>query len=105
MNDDAVKKSPMKPPESKNAGKATVMALRAGGKVVQVDHMEAPPKIQRPKKIHERRRPPLVREGEERPFHSLNTRAIIHRAEAAGQDLSIVLNTPLTEPGQNDTEG
>jgi hypothetical protein len=105
MNDDASKKSPMKPPESKSAGKATVMALRAGGKVVQLDHLGAPPKIQRPRKIHERRRPPLVREGEERPFHSLNTRAIIHHVEAAGQGLSIALNTPLTEPGQNDTAG
>jgi len=105
MKDDADKKSRNKPPESKSARKTAVMELRAGGKVVQVRHLDAPPKIQRPKKIHERRRPPLVREGEERPFHSLNTRAIIHHAEAPGQDINIVLNTPLTEPGQNGTAG
>ena len=105
MKDDADKKSHTKAPESKSAGKTAVMALRAGGKVVQVRHLDAPPKIKRPKKIHERRRPPLVREGEERPFHSLNTRAIIHHVEAPGQDINIVLNTPLTEPGQNGTAG
>ena len=105
MKDDADKKSRNKPPESKSTGKTAVMALRAGGKVVQVHHLDTPPKIQRPKKIHERRRPPLIREGEERPFHSLNTRAIIHHVETPGQDINIVLNTPLTEPGQNGTAG
>ena len=101
MKDDADNK----PPETKSAGKATVMALRAGSKVVKVVHLDAPPKIQKPPKIHERRRPPLVQEGKERQVHSLNTRAIIHQVEAVGQDINIILNTPLTEPGQNGTAG
>src|SRR5260370_24627950 len=105
MKDDAGKKSRNKQPKSKGAGKTAVMALRAGSKVVQVRHLDAPPKIQRPRKIHERRRPPLVREGEERPFHSLNTRAIIHHVESPGQDINIRLNTPLTGPRQNGTAG
>ena len=46
MKDDADKKSRNKPPESRSAGKTAVMALRAGGKVVQVRHLDAPPKIQ-----------------------------------------------------------
>jgi hypothetical protein len=105
MKDNADKKSRSKPLETKVAAKAGVMALRAPGKAVQVRHLDAPPKVKRPKVIHERRRPPLVREGVERPFHSLNARAIIHKVEAAGQDIKIVLNTPLTEPAQNDVSG
>ena len=105
MKNDSGKKPRNGALESGRPERASVMALQAGSKVVQVRHLDAPPKIQRPKKIHERRRPPLVREGEERPFHSLNTRAVIHQVEAPGQDLSIVLNTVLTQPGQSGTAG
>jgi hypothetical protein len=81
------------------------MALPAGSKVVQVRRLDAPPKVERPKQIHERRRAPMVREGEERETHSLNTRAIIRQAPAPGQDINIVLNTVLPQPGQNGTAG
>ena len=105
MTDTTGKKSQNKAPESRRAGKTAVMALRPGRKVVQVRHLDAPPKVERPKKIHERRRPPLVREGEETSFHSLNTRAIIHQVAAPGQDIGIVLNTLLTQPGQSGMAG
>ena len=105
MKKDADKKSRNQPPETNTAGKTGVMALRAGTKAVQVRQLDAPPRIQQPKPIHARRRPPLVREGVERLFHSLNTRAIIHQVEAPGQDINIILNTPLTEPGQNGMAG
>ena len=81
------------------------MALQAGAKVVQVRHLDSPPKLQQPRKIHERRRPPMVPEGQERDSHSLNTRAIIHQVQAPGQDLTIVQNTALTQPGLNGTAG
>jgi hypothetical protein len=71
-------------------------AMRAVTRPVRVQHLDAPPRITRPKSIHPRRLLPFVAEGQERPFHSLNTRAIIHRPREVGQDIQIVLNTPLT---------
>src|SRR5437899_2604332 len=98
-----------KKPGSKSAGKkakapkARGKAVRAKVRRVQVRHLDSPPRITRPKRIHARRLLPFVAEGPERPFHSLNTRAIIHRAEDAGHDIQVVLNTPLLQPAQNRT--
>lgn len=78
-------------------------AMRAVTRPVRVQHLDAPPRITRPKSIHPRRLLPFVAEGQERPFHSLNTRAIIHRPRDVGQDIQIVLNTPLTQPSANRT--
>jgi hypothetical protein len=83
----------------KTGGAASHAATRS----VEVHHLDAPPRIAKPKSIHPRHLLPFVAEGEERQFHSLNTRAIIHRAEDAAQDIQIVLNTPLTQPAQNRT--
>ena len=85
-------------------GKAGRMTLQAA-QPVQVRHLDVPPKIDRPKRIHSRRLLPFVREGQERPFHSLNARAIIHEAAGPGQDIQVVLNTELRQPGQNDVAG
>jgi hypothetical protein len=91
--------------------KATVTYEAQGGPVraqirsVHVQPMDAPPKIARSKSIHPRRLLPFVAEGQEREKHSLDTRAIIHHAEDAGQDIQIVLNTPLTQPGQTGNAG
>ncbi|HEX7288398.1 MAG TPA: hypothetical protein VF532_19595 [Candidatus Angelobacter sp.] len=87
------------------SGKASAMALRGSAKTIEVRRLATPPKIERPKRIHPRRLLPFVPEGRERPFHSLNTRAIIHHAEAAGLDIQVVLNTELTQPGQSHTAG
>lgn len=104
MDNTPEKNSSTESPEKKAVvHKADAMALQAASGVVKVMHLDAPPKITRPKSIHARRLLPFVPEGQERPFHSLNTRAIIHHVEAAGQDIQIVRNTPLTQPGQNRT--
>ena len=79
------------------------VALRAATRPVQARHLDAPPKITKPKSIHPRRLLPFVAPGQERPFHSLNTRAIIHRALDATLDIQIALNTPIPEPGQKRT--
>ena len=99
MKDHSEKKSGSKSAEKKvtTVHKAGGTALRAATRPVQVRHLDAPPRITKPKSIHTRHLLPFVAEGKERQFHSLNTRAIIHRAEDAGQDIQIVLNTPLTE--------
>jgi hypothetical protein len=94
---------------TKSAGKKTAAVPKTGGspyaamRPVKVHHLDAPPRIPKPRSIHPRHVLPFVAEGEERQFHSLNTRAIIHRADDAGQDIQIVLNTPLTQPAQNRT--
>jgi hypothetical protein len=80
-------------------------ALRVVAQPVEVRHLDVPPAINRPKRIHPRRLLPFVREGMERPTHSLNTRAIIHNASAPTQDIQIVVNTALIEPGQNHAAG
>ncbi len=85
-------------------GEATPMKLQAV-KTVQVQHLDAPPKITRPKRIHPRRLLPFVREGQERPTHSLNARAVIRRADDPMQDIRVLVNTELTQPGLNHTAG
>lgn len=103
MTDDTKKKpgakSKAKTPYAKPPGRAVKAKVRA----VKVRHLSEPPRITRPKRIHPRHMLPFVAEGVERPRHSLNTRAIIHRPEDVGQDIQITLNTPLTQPGQNRT--
>ena len=72
---------------------------------VAVKSLASPPTIDRPKRIHARRFPPRVPEGEERAFHS-TTRAAFAAAAAAvspGEDLTIVRDTPLTKPGSQQT--
>jgi len=87
------------------AHKAGTMVLRVATRPVQVRHLDVPPKIDRPKRVHPRRLLPFIPEGRERPFHSLSTRAIIHHVEAAAQAIQVVLNTPLPQPGLNGVAG
>lgn len=77
--------------------------VRAVTLPVRVEHLGAPPRITRPKSIHPRRLLPFVAEGQERPFHSLSTRAIIHSPKDAAQDIQILLNTALVQPALNHT--
>jgi hypothetical protein len=107
MKDKSDKRSSAKSPEQKVP--ATYQAqggpVRAAAHPVRVQPLDAPPKIARSKSIHPRRLLPFVAEGQERGFHSLNTRAIVHRPEDAGQDIQIVLNTPLTQLAQTGNAG
>lgn len=77
--------------------------MRAMVRAVRGQHLEAPPRITRPKSIHPRRLLRFVAEGQERPFHSWNTRAIIHSPRDAAQEIQITLNTPLTQPALSRT--
>jgi hypothetical protein len=87
------------------AGSIGRMSLQAAAaRLVQVRHLDSPPKIERPKRIHPRRLLPFVPEGKERSFHSTSTRAVIRRADAQ-QEIKVLLTTELTEPGRNHTAG
>jgi len=77
---------------------------------IQVAHLAAPPKFERPKRIHPRHALPRVREGMEREFHSSTMRALISRPleivmprRAATDELVLVTNTELTGPSQQGT--
>ena len=103
MNAKSAEKLPAKRssrvPRPREAG----IALRAAAQPVQVRYLNAPQKITRPKTIHPRRLLPFIAEGQERPFHSLNTRALIHPAQDVAQDLQIALNMTIPQPGQRQT--
>jgi hypothetical protein len=105
MKDNSKKKPGTKPQTKKSVGSYRVRGelVRAVTRPVRVEHLGAPPRITRPKSIHPRRLLPFVAEGQERPFHSLNTRAIIHSPKDAAQDIQILLNTSLAQPAQNRT--
>src|SRR5215470_14611202 len=86
------------------SGKATPMKLQPA-KAVELSHLDTPPKITRPKRIHPRRLLPFVREVKERPTHSLNARAVIRHADDPMQEIRVLVNTELTQPGLNHTAG
>lgn len=101
MRRDSEKRSRSKSGTGKVAGgrKDGQIAIR----VIEVRHLDNPPRINKPKRIHARRLLPFVAEGEERDVHSLDTRAFIVRTEDTSQDIQISLNTPLSQPAQNRT--
>jgi hypothetical protein len=75
-------------------------------KPVLVKYMNAPPPFKRRENIHARRVLPRVREGREREFHSVTGRAMLlppatrlFALQAAADDLTVVTNTELPEPG------
>jgi hypothetical protein len=79
-------------------------------KPVQVTYSAAPPAFKRRESIHPRRFLPRVREGRERVFHSVTERTTFHppliRAfaplAAGADDLTLVTNTELPQPGQKE---
>ena len=80
------------------------------GTPIRVEHLPAPPRFVRPKRIHPRRQLPLIREGIERGVHSVTPPVVYHRAltmasaDAAGtDDLALVTNTELVSPAQQQT--
>jgi hypothetical protein len=75
-------------------------------KPVLVKYMNAPPAFKRRENIHARRVLPRVREGRERVFHSVTGRTMLlppvtlaFAPQAASDDLTLVTNTELPEPG------
>lgn len=80
-----------------------------GQRPIKIQHLEQPPTIVIPKRIHPRHLLPLVREGTERGIHSTTRdlgffRAISKMAAPApGDELAIVIETELTGPTQQQT--
>src|SRR5260370_6988406 len=110
-----MKKDPSKKPGDKPVGKqsepfeslAEVQLPAPAPKPIQVRRLEAPPRFERRDNIHPRRVLPRVREGKEREFHSTTDPVLLHPplamsaiVRAATDDLTLVVNTELTGPGQ-----
>jgi hypothetical protein len=75
--------------------------------LVKVEHLASPPRYAKRERIHPRRILPRVKEGRERAFHSATRelsyhlqRALVAGVRAATDDLTLVTNTELTQPGQ-----
>jgi hypothetical protein len=109
MSKNPEKKSTGKGPEKKAGSVSptvTSMSLKpAAAGIVTLKHLDAPPKIVRPKRVHARRRLPFVKEGVERGVHSTTARAMIRPLDTPDQELKLFLNTELTGPAQNQTGG
>jgi len=75
-------------------------------KPVTVKHLSVPPPHVQRERIHPRRVLPRVREGKERQFHSVtrsvsfHLQAAVAGLRAATDDLTLVTNTELTQPAQ-----
>ena len=74
---------------------------------VEVDLLPMPPAIQKPKRIHPRHLLPLVKEGAERSIHSttreLRMEPRLAEPLAAGDEIRLLMNTELAQPGRNRT--
>ncbi|MEA2464582.1 MAG: hypothetical protein QOJ98_2329, partial [Acidobacteriota bacterium] len=94
----------MDPKDTKrNAGRRTPQTPPENAPSVVLLQLAAPPKFQKPKRIHPRRRLPLIDEGFERQFHSMSTRAILAPAAGGADDLRLVVNSELLRPGEQRT--
>src|SRR6185436_18400691 len=73
----------------------------------KVEFLAAPPVIQKPKRIHPRHLLPLVKEGAERRIHSstreLRMESPMAGPQAAGDEIQLLMNTELAQPGRNRT--
>ena len=85
------------------------LRLRApSAKAIQVKHLDAPPRYKRRERIHPRRVLPRVKQGKERGFHSATQQVVFHQPRplaamvraAATDELTLVTNTELVPPGQ-----
>jgi hypothetical protein len=82
--------------------------LAASKKPIQVKHLDTPLKYVRRDRIHPRRVLPRVKEGRKREFPSLTREVAYHLQWAAPglglrattDDLTLVINTELAQPGQ-----
>lgn len=98
------KKAPS-PPKLPKPSVATVTVKEASRQPLKVRTLAHPPRVTRPERIHRRRFPPRVLEGEERAFHSSTQpmAAFAALAVSPGDDAKIVLDTELVGPRQNKT--
>jgi hypothetical protein len=94
-----------KPGEPVGVGEVRLRA--AASKPVQVKHLTAPPPYKKRESIHPRRILPRVMEGKEREFHSVTRELMFARPlsmavglRAATDELTLVTNTELAEPGR-----
>jgi hypothetical protein len=106
------KKPESKSNPSRKAGADKEIVLRSAAPVIQVLHLDEPPTFVKPKKIHRRHLLPLIREGDERGFHSQTTAAMLRPAAMAGpmdlamaatDEVVLAKNTELTAPGKKRT--
>ncbi len=77
--------------------------LATSKKPIRVQHLDAPPRYPRRERIHPRRVLPRVKEGREREFHSVTRELTYHlqgAMRATTDDLTLVTNTELAQPGQ-----
>lgn len=110
---------PTKTASKKPAGKKATSNVRLrslSARAVEVEQLAKPPTFFKPKRIHPRRLLPLVREGLEREFHSQTPETLFRPPEmlffgaraafapqASADELTLVTNTELTEPGEQQT--
>jgi hypothetical protein len=100
-------KSPVRSAKrSEKATRATRLSLPTK-KPVQVAYRQVPPPFKRRENIHPRRILPRVREGRERHFHSVTAQTALaphalwaFGAQAATDELTLLTNTALPEPGR-----
>src|SRR4051794_23555171 len=72
-------------------------------KPLEAKKLAKPPTADRPERIHSRRFPPRVSEGEERGVHSTTPAAFARATLAPGEEIVVVLDTELTKPGSQQT--
>jgi len=88
------------------AVRAEVRLRAPSARAITVKHLDTPPRYARRERIHHRRVLPRIKEGQEREFHSTTREVAYHpqRAlpvvRAATDDVRLVTNTELAQPGQ-----
>ena len=84
---------------------ATVVITEATKQAHEVRTRARAPRIARPKRIHSRRFPPRPLAGEERAFHSTTEplAAIAAQPVSPSDDVEIILDTEITDPGHQQT--
>src|SRR5262245_16271402 len=100
-----------KPPQAVQAV-TEVKLKRPTVKQLSVTYLTEAPRFKKPKRIHPRRRLPLVPEGEDVQIPSATPQASFApphamaapgAPQAATDDIAVVRNTELSSPGQNQT--
>ncbi|MFB9982638.1 hypothetical protein ACFSQQ_15965 [Mesorhizobium kowhaii] len=91
----------------RGSGRGTRAAAAGRLPVQAVPLLEAPPAIERPKRIHPRHLLPLISEGAERDVHSVSKEIRLApafmAARAAGDEIAVWRNTELAGPAANST--
>jgi hypothetical protein len=93
------------PPKLPRPSVVTITIRETNKQPVRIKTLARPPRIDRPQRIHARRFPPRILEGEERAFHSTTRPLATFAARAVSPDdeIKIVLDTELSGPTQQQT--